>query len=267
MDKQPPNFLRMKWYLDGYRFAAAMPTVAFWPIWNAETDALRNAGFSCGKDGETWLAFYNPKYDCVADVQALCYELELAYAGKIEEAKATQAAKERSDEEAKERAREAYEAWLDENADEIRKTVTRAQGLLNIYGEAVVGKARIAEWLTRRPSRVMLTQLQDLSRVAEKRLYERNLEASTKVGGVDWSEETVVRAVEILTGLDEDHAEEANGIGWSAGHSAAGHWCAAAIENPAIRGNGIKLARHLVGHYVKQLSRYLPELTQRGRAG
>ena len=250
----------------------------FWPIYKAERDELRLAGLTLRKDGDyQWHLDYDPHWDRKQSAASLLPELETAYMPKIEEARAERAAKEAAQEaaykaaaaaeaEAVERKRQEHEAWLESHGAEIEGTLARAQGLLDMYGDAVIGKVEIAHWMSRESSAGMIAYLRELCDKAEDRISQRNLEASEKVGGVDWPEETVIAAVEILTGLDDDHAQDANGIGWSAGHSSAGHWCAGALNNPSMRENAIKLARHLVGHYVGQLAPHLPEVVQRGAA-
>jgi hypothetical protein len=264
-DKTPPDFLSMTWREDGYRgFSAVMPLPDYWPIHNAERDELRAAGITCGTDGHgTWHVYYNPKYD-KTDAHQLCPQLETAYAAKIQEARDKVAAAEQADERRREDARRDHEEWLEGNADMIQRTVERARALQYSYRDSVKDKVKLAAALSLPITRRSLTDIHELTVAAEKKIAANNVRYGEKyadaAGGVDWADDVVVRAVETLTGLDDDYAEERNGIGWSAGHSSAGHWCHGALQDERYRTNALKLARVLVASYIDQLSRFMPEI-------
>lgn len=238
----------------------------FWPIYKAERDELRAAGITIGTDDENvWHVRYNPRFDRTG-ADTLLPQLEAAYAGKISEAREARAAAERQKEINRENARRAHEDWLDSEADTIRQVVLGANRLLATYGDAVVGKAAIAKLLAVPVTPSSIADIRQLCTAAEKRIHSRALRASQATGGVDWSDELVVRAVTLLTIFDVDHAKDRDGKGWSAGHTAMGHWCAGALKDDRYRDAAMKLARCIVGHYVDQLSSHMPEVAPKGRA-
>lgn len=231
----------------------------FWVIFNAERDELRSAGLSVTKDGQEWCLFYDPRWDRAGTAVNLLPQLEAAYMSKIEEARAEKAAREQAVEFAHDRAVKEYNEWLEENEALIRVTILRANHLLSTFGKSVQDKARLASWVAKPPSKIMINKLKALCDAADLKIARtsRKIEAN---GGVDWPEDVVIRAVELLTLWDVDGAEDANGVGWSAAHSSSGHWCYGALQDPRYRDRALMLARHLIGHYIGQLTPAITEL-------
>lgn len=238
----------------------------FWPIYRAERDELRAAGITIGTDDDgTWHVRYNPRFDRTGAAELLP-TLERAYMPKIEEARAARAEKERQTEINRENAHRDHEAWLEGEAVIIEDTIARARRLLDGYGDSVPGRAKLARLLSLPITRSNLSEIYNICEAADRKIAGRNAEAAEKTGGVDWSDEIVIRAVEILTEADDDHAETRNVMGWSAAHSSTGHWCYGALRDDRYRENALKLARLLVGHYVDQLSVHMAEVAPKGRA-
>ncbi len=266
MNKELPSILGMHFRPSTGDCQSAVLHADFWPIYKAERDELRAAGITIGTDDEgVWHVRYNPRFDRTGAADLLP-QLERAYAGKIQEAREAKAAAERQTELNRENAKRAHEAWLEGEAVMIEETIARARKLLDGYGDSVPGRAKLARLLSLPITRSNISDIYDICEAADRKIAGRNAEASTKTGGVDWSDETVIRAIEILTDADDDHAEQRNGIGWSAAHSSAGHWCHGALREERYRENALKLARLLVAHYVDQLSVHMPEVAPKGRA-
>jgi len=70
-------------------------------------------------------------------------------------------------------------------------------------------------------------------------------------GDNDMSDAEVAAAIRLLTRADSDHARDANGAGWSACDSSAGHYCYAMLSIDYAA--AIALGRTLVGKYQRQL--------------
>jgi len=261
-----PCILNMVWRRVSDTRQTAVLHPDFWPIYKAEREELRSAGLTIGTDDEgVWHLRYDQKFDRTG-ADTLLPQMATAYAGKIREARAARAAAERQTEINRENARRDHEAWLEGEAVMIEDTVNRARRLLDGYGDSVPGRAKLARLLSLPITRSNLSDIYDICEAADRKIAGRNTEASTKSGGVDWSDEIVIRAVKVLTEADDDHAEQRNGIGWSAAHSSTGHWCYGALGDDRYRENALKLARLLVAHYVDQLSVHIPEVSPKGRA-
>lgn len=266
MIKELPSILGMHFRPSTGDCQAAVLHADFWPIYQAERDELRAAGVTIGTDDDgVWHVRYNPRFDRTGAADLLP-TLERAYMPKIKESRDARAEKERQSEIWRENARRDHEAWLEGEAVMIEDTIARARRLLERYGDSVPGRARLARLLSLPITRSNLGDIYDICDAADRKNAGRNVEAAEKAGGVDWPDEIVIRAVEILTEADDDHAEQRNGLGWSAAHSSPGHWCYGALRDERYHGNALKLARLLVGHYVDQLSVHLPEITPKGRA-
>lgn len=89
-------------------------------------------------------------------------------------------------------------------------------------------------------------------RRAGKRAVSARAAAYLPAGDSDMSDADVTAAIRLLTGRDADHAEYANGEGWSAGDSATGHWCHAMLATDAPA--AITMGRTLVRKYKRQLA-------------
>lgn len=100
---------------------------------------------------------------------------------------------------------------------------------------------------------VWLPELVD--RTTAKALHVRENLIATDTA-VDWSDDDVVSAVDVLTWADRDQAGEENGAGWSKADSSRGRWCARDDQNGAAdRMIDIDSARSMVGKYSRQLKR------------
>lgn len=265
MSSELPGILGMLFRPSAGDCQSAVLHPDFWPIYQSERDELRAAGITIGTDDDgTWHVRYSPHFDRTGAADLLP-QLERAYMPKIEEARAARAAAERQTEINRENARRDHEAWLEGEAVMIGDTIARARRLLS-YGDSISGRATLARLLSLPITPTNLSTMYDISQAAGRKIAGRNAEAAEKTGGVDWPDELVIRAVEILTALDDDHAAEPNRRGWDAFRTAAGHWCHGALKDPRYRENALKLARLLVGHYVEQLSVHLPEVAPKGRA-
>lgn len=260
-----PSILGMHFRPGAGKTQTAPLSPDFWTIFKAERDELRKAGLSITKDGADWYLVYDPHWDRAGIAVALLPQLEAAYAGKIEEARAEKAAKEQAVEFAHDRAVAEYNAWLDDNAELIGSTVSRANKLLSTYGKSVHDKTRIAHWVATPPGKIMINKLKQLCDAADLKIARTARGVEIKPG-VDWPEDIVIRAVELLTLWDADGAEEANSIGWNAWQSPTGHWCYGAMQDPRYRDRAILIARQIVGGYVGQLSAHIPEIVDLGKA-
>lgn len=98
--------------------------------------------------------------------------------------------------------------------------------------------------------------LRGLVEATDRRARDRAAKAKATpyipAGDSELSDAEVVAGIRLLTHHDADHAQDANGEGWSAGDSSTGHWCYAMLStDPAA---AIAVGRTIVGKYKRQLA-------------
>lgn len=139
----------------------------------------------------------------------------------------------------------------------IPALIQRAQTCLDTWGEFASRPERIRSLIKQGDlGSGEYHYLKGLIDATERRAGDRAVKAKAAAyipaGDSDLSDAEVTAAIRLLTGRDSDHAELANGEGWSAGDSATGHWCYAMLStDPAA---AIAVARGIVGKYKRQLA-------------
>ncbi len=152
----------------------------------------------------------------------------------------------------------------DPNIDEYERQVRRneardaaeAQALLDRYGMFCADKPLLTRIVAREQiwPKYAPDIIRNARRKTERKAADLLTRAEAATGGVAWSEDLVVRAVEYLTGRDDDRATKRNNVGWSMGDTSTGHWCAMTITNGGEqRELAIRIARQILGKYTSQL--------------
>jgi hypothetical protein len=246
-------------------------TSAFWDHYNLNRGAFKALGFSVNKPASKWIVT-GPDIDDTnrASFRDLLAGIHAQLSAARDRQQAALAAKEARDDAWRQRRSEearAARAFADAQAAEARalrhsKIVAEAkaagQACMDKWGTLVHRKATLADLVAK-----------DLLAYAQVRLIhslvsetERKAAALTrKAAGVrdddcvNWTDNVVERAVRHMTGLDSDHAQDPNEVGWGPQHSPTGHWCVAMLKTD--RDAALRTARTIVGHYRGQLSAIL----------
>lgn len=138
-------------------------------------------------------------------------------------------------------------------ADRRDSALGRAQQQRDRWGRFCSGYHRIFELEVKMLTDAECDLLDEYAKSTIARAAAMRRRAEVAEGGVDWSDDLVVEALQLMSNLDDDVGEFANRAGWDIVHSAPGHWCVAMLEED--RALAIRLGRTIVGHYdTRQLA-------------
>lgn len=271
----PRNIAGLIFYRSG-RGIESRASEGFWALWRHNSDALRALGMRPSKRNEGsklehWIVTWSPGKVAadVVDQKVADLQLELF------------AAQRNTSEHEVVVAQRNREIQREQDADrELRTDIARGKLVERFGGLAdtdltaaaqAAGRACWQQWHSFCVSKrrllefsavearislaqaVWLTELVDQTAVKAEHLRD-NIKSSDDA--VDWPDDDVAAAVEILCWSDHDQAREENGAGWSKAHSSKGHWCHGMIRNGgADRSIGIDAARSMVGKYSRQLQK------------
>lgn len=129
---------------------------------------------------------------------------------------------------------------------------------LEKWGEFAERKARLRELVDAEDlTHFQVVSLLKLVRATVNKTIARQAMAvrGQKTDLVNWADDIVARAIEVLTHADSDHATVANTAGWSSRDSSTGHWCPALLKSGDADDLRIAIlsGRALVGKYEGQL--------------
>ena len=266
MTLAPPNVADLEWSPD----ATAVATEGYWELHRVGKMSLARAGLRVEKaaDGK-WRVRFRPETtnpDAIRDGIAAAREARVVTSISMSDV-------ERRNREQEDKRRRAWDAGrpereakrqrqLDAVENHRRGRVAEVQQMgretLDRWGEFTERKAKVRE-LVDAPDLDpfgVLTLLKLVRATNNKSIVRRAMASRGAKGDlVNWPDESVTRAIQVLTHADGDHATVANRAGWSSSDSSTGHWCAAMLKSGNVddRVVAIRAGRALVGRYEGQL--------------
>ncbi len=143
------------------------------------------------------------------------------------------------------------------HAAAVREAIAEAKTLLETWGLFTQGKPQILQLID--DEYLFPGELKTLRRLIKTTIVKAEAKALEVAGNAaldpvpDLTDDVIVKAIRALTALDADHAELANGKGWSKRTSSPGHWCASMLK--IDRALAIKEGRRLIADHLPQLAR------------
>ena len=266
MTLSPPNIADLAWSHDH----TAIATEGYWELHRTGKAHLARAGLRVEKDGGgKWRVRFRPETttpDAIRDGIAAAREARVVTSismSDLERQNREASEQRRREWEAGRPAREAerqrqLEAVEARRRERVREVQAMGRHTLKKWGEFTERKAKLRELVDAADlTHFQVVSLLKLVRATDSKAIVRRAMALRGQKGdlVNWADDIVVRAVEVLTYVDGDHATVANKAGWSSSDSSTGHWCAALLKSGDAdeRRVAILAGRGLVGKYLLQL--------------
>lgn len=266
MTLTPPNIADLEWSEDG----TAPATDGYWELHRTGKISLAKAGLRVEKhaDGK-WRVRFRPESttaDAIRDGIAAAREARVFTSismSDVERQNRDRETERRRTWEAGRPEREAErQRQLDAAELDRRERVLEVQQMgretLEKWGEFTERKAKLRELVDVADlTHFELVSLLKLVRATDNKAILRRAMATrgSKADLVNWDDNIVVRAIEVSTHADGDHATVANMSGWSSSDSSTGHWRAALLKGGDADDLRIAIlvGRGLVGKYLGQI--------------
>lgn len=232
----------------------APATDAFWRLYRVGKGHLYDVGIRCTMEDRDWVAIYTPGKATPEEIERVL--LKVDDAAMMEEA-AIQRERDRIAEEKRlkdEEKRREYQAWLADNAEEMKALQAEAKELLAKYKQACAQAASMPGWINNYPlSQWSYFDLRRAVDATRKKITKfDNFEGfSRRCKFADWPHEKIAAGVRHLTAADGDNAELQNDRGWSKADTSAGHYLNALLATHYD--DAVERARYIIGAYEKQL--------------
>jgi hypothetical protein len=265
MTLQPPNIADLDWSHDH----TAIATEGYRELHRTGKTQLARAGLRVEKDGGgKWRVRFRPDTtSAVAIRDGIAAAREARVVVSISMSDVERQNREREDHRRREweAGRPAREAERQRQLETVearrRERVLEVQAMgrdtLERWGEFTERKVKLRELVDAEDlTHFQVVSLLKLVRATGNKAIARRAMAvrGQKSDLVNWDDNIVIQAIEVLTRADSDHATVANKSGWSSSDSSTGHWAAALLKGgDDDRRIAILAGRALVGKYVVQL--------------
>lgn len=265
MTLHPPSIADLDWSDD----CTALATDGYWELHRVGKAHLARAGLRVEKDATgKWHVRFRPETTSAGAIRdGIAAAREVRVVTSISMSDVERQNRERETQrlhewEAGRPAREAerqrqLEVVEQRRRDRVIEVQKLGRETLERWGEFTERKSKMRELVDAVDlSHFEVVSLLKLVRATDAKAIVRRAMAvcGVKDDLVNWADDVVAQAIEVLSHADTDHATVANKAGWSSSDSSTGHWCAAMLKgDPDDRRIAILAGRGLVGKYLVQL--------------